>query len=173
VEEIRANGGQAAWVACDASDFGQVVAVAVTAIDAFGRIDTWVNVAAVGAYAKIEDISLDDFRRVMDVNLMGYVHGTKAALPHLRRQGGALIFVSSIESTVAMPLQGAYATSKHAIQGFVETLRRELRADGAPISVTSVKPAVINTPFYNNARNARSEEHTSELQSRENLVCRL
>lgn len=154
VEEIRTAGGRAAWVTCDASDFGQVVAVSDAAIEAFGRIDTWVNVAAVGAYAKIEDISLDDFRRVMDVNLMGYVHGTKAALPHLRWQGGALIFVSSIESTVAMPLQGAYATSKHAIQGFVETLRRELRADGAPISVTSVKPAVINTPFYNNARNA-------------------
>ena len=134
------------------TDFDQVVNVAGVAVARYGRIDTWVNAAAVGVYATFEDTSLAEFRRVMDVNLMGYVHGAKAALPHLRREGrGALIFISSIESTVAMPLQGAYATSKHAIQGMIETLRRELRAERVPVSVTSIKPAVINTPFFDNA----------------------
>lgn len=153
VEEIEAAGGQATYATCDITNAAQVNAVAETAIARFGRIDTWVNVAAVGVYARFEDIPLDEFRRVIDINLMGYVHGARAALPHLRREGrGALIFVSSVESTFAMPLQSAYATSKHAIQGLAETIRRELQAEGVPISVTSVKPGVINTPFYDNAR---------------------
>lgn len=152
-EEIEAAGGQAAFAVCDVSDLDQVVAVADTAVQRFGRIDTWVNVAAVGVYAKFEDIPLDEFRRVIDVNLMGYVHGARAALPHLRREGrGALIFVSSVESTFAMPLQSPYTVSKHAVQGLAEVIRRELQSEGVPISVTSIKPGVINTPFYDNAR---------------------
>lgn len=154
VEEIEAAGGEATYVVCDASDEDQVLALADMAIDRFGRIDTWVNNAAIGVYGKFEDIPSADFRRVLDVNVLGYVHGAKAALPHLRRAGGgALIFISSIESTIGTPLQTAYATSKHAVQGMTETLRRELLAEGAPISVTSIKPAVINTPFYRQAHN--------------------
>lgn len=152
VKEIEEAGGQASYAVCDVTDFAQVVAVADLAVERYGRIDTWVNVAGAGIYATFEDISPAEFRRVIDINLMGYVHGAKAALPHLRREGrGALIFISSIESTVAMPLQSAYVTSKHAIQGTVETLRRELRAERVPISVTNIKPAVISTPFYHNA----------------------
>lgn len=152
VAEIEAAGGQATYAVCDVTHFDQVVAVANLAVERNGRIDTWVNAAAVGVYATFENTSLAEFRRVIDVNLMGYVHGAKAALPHLRREGrGALIFISSIESTIAMPLQSAYVTSKHAIQGLVETLRRELEAQRVPIAVTSIKPAVINTPFFDNA----------------------
>jgi NAD(P)-dependent dehydrogenase (short-subunit alcohol dehydrogenase family) len=152
VAEIQAAGGHAAYAVCDVSDFAQVVAVADLAIERFGRIDTWVNNAAVGVYNTLEDVRLDDFRRVMEVNVMGGLHGLKAALPHLRQEGrGALIFVSSIESTVAMPLQGAYVASKHAIQGIAEGLRRELRSERVPVSVTNIKPGVFNTPFYRNA----------------------
>lgn len=152
VEEIEAAGGKAVYAVCDASSMAQVAAVADHAVATYGRIDTWVHGAAVGVYATLENVPLDDFRRVMDVNVMGYLHGIKAALPHLRREGqGAIIVVSSIESTVAMPLQSAYVASKHAVEGLVETLRRELRHDGVPISLTSVKPAVISTPFYYNA----------------------
>jgi NAD(P)-dependent dehydrogenase (short-subunit alcohol dehydrogenase family) len=154
VAEIEGAGGQATCAVCDVTDFAQVVAVADLAVEHYGRIDTWVNNAAVGVYARFEDISSADFRRVLDVNVMGYVHGAKAALPHLRREGrGSLIFISSIESTIGTPLQTAYATSKHAIQGMTETLRRELRSERVPISVTSIKPAVISTPFYNHALN--------------------
>jgi NAD(P)-dependent dehydrogenase (short-subunit alcohol dehydrogenase family) len=147
VAEIEDAGGQATRAVCDVTDFAQVVAVADLAVERYGRIDTWVNNAAVGVYARFEDISSADFRRVLDVNVMGYVHGAKAALPHLRREGrGSLIFISSIESTIGTPLQTAYATSKHAIQGMTETLRRELRSERVPISV-------ISTPFYNHALN--------------------
>ncbi len=152
VEEITAKGGTATYVVCDVSDADQVNAVAEHAVATYGHLDTWVHAAAVGVYAPLETVPLDDFRRVLDVNIMGYLHGIRAALPRLRREGrGAIIIVSSIESSVAMPLQSAYVASKHAIEGLAETLRRELLYEGVPISVTSVKPAVISTPFYSNA----------------------
>lgn len=152
VSEINASGGQAASAVCDVADFAQVEAAADTAVRAFGRIDTWINAAAVSVYAQFEETSLEEFRRVLDVNFMGQVHGAKAALPHLRREGrGALITVSSVEGIVSLPLHSAYAASKHAVEGMFDALRRELIAEGVPISVTSVKPATINTPFFNNA----------------------
>lgn len=151
--EIAARGGQAVEVACDVTEYAQVERVAAAAVEAFGRIDTWVNVAAVSVYATFEETSVEEFRRIIDVNLMGYVHGAKVALPRLRQSGGgALIVISSVEGLVSLPLHSAYATSKHAIEGLVDTIRRELMAEGAPVSVTSIRPASINTPFFNNAR---------------------
>ncbi|MDP9363716.1 MAG: SDR family oxidoreductase [Chloroflexota bacterium] len=153
VDEIKARGGDGAFAVCDVADVAQVEAAAATAVSAFGRIDTWVNVAAVSVYARFEETTLDEFRRVMDVNFMGQVHGAKAALPHLRREGrGALITISSVEAIVALPLHSAYAASKHAVEGLFDALRIELKAEGVPISVTSIKPGTINTPFFNNAR---------------------
>jgi len=153
LDEIRARGGEGAYAVCDVADFAQVEAAAATAVGTFGRIDTWVNVAAVSVYARFEETTLEEFRRVMDVNFMGQVHGAKAALPHLRREGrGALIAISSVEAIVALPLHSAYAASKHAVEGLFDALRIELKAEGVPISVTSVKPGTINTPFFNNAR---------------------
>jgi hypothetical protein len=93
-----------------------------------------------------------EFRRILDVNVMGQVHGAQAALPYLRRTGGALICVSSVESQVSWPLHSAYAASKHAIAGFVDSLRRELMHAGAPVSVTNIMPGTINTPLFTHAR---------------------
>jgi NAD(P)-dependent dehydrogenase (short-subunit alcohol dehydrogenase family) len=153
LHEITTNGGEAIAVSCDVTELPQVHRVAEAAVEAFGRIDTWVNVAAVGVYATFEETTAEEFRRVLDVNVMGYVHGAQVALPRLREAGGgALIAVSSVEGLVALPLNSAYAASKHAIEGLIDALRRELRAERAPISVTSIKPSSINTPFFNNAR---------------------
>jgi NAD(P)-dependent dehydrogenase (short-subunit alcohol dehydrogenase family) len=154
VREIGEAGGEAMARTCEVADPADVRALADAAVARFGRIDTWVNNAAVATYARFEETSLEEFRRIMDVNFMGQVHGFQAALPHLRREGrGALIATSSIEALVSMPLHSAYAASKHAVEGMVDALRRELMAEGVPISVTSIKPATINTPFFNNAAN--------------------
>ena len=154
VNEIAARGGEGAYAVCDATDPAQVEAVADTAVQRFGRIDTWVNDAAVSVYARAEDTKPEEFRQVMEVNYLGQVHGALAALPRLRQAGGgALIAISSVESIVSLPLHSAYSASKHAVEGFIDALRRELMADGAPVSVTSVKPATINTPFFDNSRN--------------------
>ena len=152
VEEIGAAGGKAAYAVCDVTDADQVQLVARDTVARFGRIDTWVNVAGVSVYAKFEETTPEEFRRIMEVNFMGQVHGAQAALPHLKAHGGALIAISSVESIVALPLHSAYTASKHAVEGAMDALRRELMADKAPVSVTSVKPATINTPFFTNSR---------------------
>ena len=153
VAAIREGGAEAEAVPADAAAFEQVRAVAARAIEAYGRLDTWVHLAAVSVYAPFEHTTSEEFRRVIDVNLLGQAHGAWAALPHLRREGrGALIHVSSVEAKRALPWQSAYAASKHGVEGFLEALRLELQHEGVPISVTNVMPASINTPLFAKAR---------------------
>jgi NAD(P)-dependent dehydrogenase (short-subunit alcohol dehydrogenase family) len=154
VQEITAAGGEAVHLACDAADPDQVERLADLAISRFGRIDTWVNAAALSQFSTFEDTTPEEFRRVIEVNYLGQVHGALAALPHLRAAGqGALVSVSSVESRVALPLHAAYSAGKHAVQGAMDALRRDLLAEGAPISVTTIKPATIDTPLFTNSRN--------------------
>jgi NAD(P)-dependent dehydrogenase (short-subunit alcohol dehydrogenase family) len=130
-----------------------VKAVADRAVEEYGRLDTWVHVAGVGLFAAFEDTTPEEFRRVIDVNLMGQVHGAMAALPHIKREGrGALIHISSMGAKRSVPLQSAYCASKHGMEGFLEALRVELRREGLPIGVTSIQPATTNTPFFDKAR---------------------
>lgn len=153
VEEIKRQGGDAVAIVADVSDFEQVKAIADKAVEVYGRLDTWVHTPAIAVFATFENTTPEEFKRVIDVSLLGQVYGAMAALPHLKREGrGALIHVSSMEGRRAIPLQSSYSSAKHGVEGFLESLRVELQHEGIPISVTSVKPAVINTPFYNNAR---------------------
>ncbi len=153
VEEIRAAGGEATYLTADVNDFEQVKAVAAHAESTYGRIDTWVGAAAVSLYATFEQTTPEEFKRVIDTNLTGQAYNALAALPHLRRAGqGALIIISSVEARRALPLQAAYAASKHGIKGFLDALRVELLSEGAPVSVTEILPSGINTPFFNRAR---------------------
>ena len=153
VEEIRDAGGDAIAVPADVSDAEALTSLAQQAVDRYGRLDTWVHAAAVALYATFEQTTPEEFRRVVDVNLMGQVYGAMAALPHLKREGrGALIHISSIEAKRAFPYHSAYAAAKHGIDGFLESLRVELQHEGIPISVTNVMPGSINTPLFNKAR---------------------
>ena len=153
VDEIRGEGGTATAVPADTSDPAAAQAVADIAVAEHGRLDTWVHLAAVGMWATFEDTTVEEFRRIIDVDLMGQVYGAKAALPHIRREGrGALIHVSSLEAKRAFPLHSAYACAKHGVDGFLEALRVELRHEGLPIAVTQVLPATIDTPFFDKAR---------------------
>src|SRR5215208_3489723 len=153
VEEIRGKGGQATAIPAEVTDFEQVKAVADGAVEVYGRLDTWVHLAAVGLFATFEETTPEEFARVIDVNLMGQVYGAMAALPHIKREGGgALIHVSSMGAKRSIPLQSAYCASKHGIDGFLESLRVELQHEKQPISVTQVMPATINTPFFDKAR---------------------
>lgn len=153
VEEIQAQGGQAIAVPADTAEFDEVKAVADRAVDEYGRLDTWVHLAAVGLFATFEQTTPQEFARVIDVNLMGQVYGAMAALPHLKREGrGALVHISSVEAKRSFPFHSAYGASKHGIDGFLEALRVELRHEGWPISVTQVMPGTINTPFFDKGR---------------------
>ena len=151
-QAIRRSGGRAVYAVADVADPAQVDAIADTAIREFGRIDTWVNNAAVSMYGRIMDLPIEDMRRQMDVNYWGQVYGSRTAVRHLRPTGGALINVGSALSDRAIPLQGGYCAAKHALKAFTDALRMELEEQGLPIAVTLVKPASIDTPFFEKAR---------------------
>ncbi len=152
VKEIRGQGGKAVAVAADVTDVDQMRAAADLVAKELGGIDTWVHVAAVSVYARFEDTTPAEFARVIEVNLLGQIHGALAALPHLRRAGrGSLICISSIEGQVSLPFQSAYAASKHGVVGFLGSLRLELRREGVPINVVNIQPAGINTPLFQKA----------------------
>jgi short-subunit dehydrogenase len=124
-------------------------------VERFGRIDAWVNAAAVTAFAPFLEIPLEDFRRILDVDVMGYVHGARAALPYLRDQGkGVLINVSSVVAVVPQPYTHAYSMAKAAVRVLSASLRQELRLDGAKgVKVCTVMPPTVDTPFFDHTAN--------------------
>ncbi|HEY9698958.1 MAG TPA: SDR family oxidoreductase [Trichocoleus sp.] len=153
IQEIQQFGGDAVSVIADVADFGQVQSIAEKAVQHYGRLDTWAHVAATGLFSKFEDIKPEEFKRVIEVNLLGQVYGAMVALPHLRREGrGAFIAVTSVEARRSLPLQSPYSASKHGVEGFIDSLRVELRREGVPISITNILPSTINTPFYNKGK---------------------
>jgi short-subunit dehydrogenase len=152
VSEIRRNGGRAIAVTADVADPQQVEGIAAAALREFGRLDTWVNNAAVSMYGRIMELRIEDMRRQMDVNYWGQVYGSRVAVTHLRDRGGAIINVGSALSDRAIPLQANYCAAKHALKAFSDGLRMELEEQGVPISVTLVKPASIDTPFFEKAK---------------------
>jgi short-subunit dehydrogenase len=153
VAELSGQGHDATHVAGDVASEDDMRHVAHTAIERFGRIDTWVNNAGVSIFGRSEEIALEDQRRLFDTNFWGVVNGSLAALPYLRGRGGALINLGSEVSEVAIPLQGIYSASKHAVKGYTDALRIELEAEKVPVSVTLIRPAAIDTMFVMHAKN--------------------
>lgn len=153
VRDIHARGGTADYAVADVGEEDEVRAATAKAIRRFGGFDTWVNDAGVGIYANLTRTPTAEHARLFKTNYWGVVYGSLAAVEHLRRRGGALINVGSVASDLPIPLQGAYTASKHAVAGFTDTLRIELIADKAPVSVTLIKPAGIGTPFARHAMN--------------------
>lgn len=150
-------------VTCDVSDPKQVQHVADQAIARFGRIDTWVNNAGVSIFGRLDQVSLEDSRRVFDTNFWGVYHGSLTALPHLlaNPNGGALINLGSEVSEAVIGLQGIYSASKHAVMGFTDALRVEIEEmDGKPVSITLIQPTATNTPYPQHARNYMDKEPT-------------
>jgi len=176
--ELRGHGAQVEWYATDVADGNEMLRLAEVAIQAFGRIDSWINNAGVSIYGLIEDVPVEDAQRMFDTNYWGVVNGSLAALPYLKANGGALINVGSILSDTVVPLQGHYTASKHAVKGFTDALRVELEHEHAPVSVTLVKPGAIDTPFPEHAANYMDAEaqhpkpvYTPQVVARAILHC--
>lgn len=151
-EECRDAGADALVVPTDVTDEAAVQALAAAAVAAFGRIDVWVGNASVFAFGAFDELPSEVFRQVVETTLMGQVHGARAVLPHLRRQGsGTLVIVGSLYSRMASPAISPYVTSKFALLGFAESLRQELRGSGVRLRV--VLPATIDTPIFRHAAN--------------------
>lgn len=158
VQEIEADGGQAVYVVADVAEPTAAATIAQKAQTAFGGFDTWVNNAGVSIYGKVEEVPLEDMRQLFEVNFWGLVNGSLEAVKHLKTKGGALINVGSILSDITAILQTIYSASKHAVKGFTDGLRMELEMDGAPVSVTLIQPAAIDTPYPVHAKNYMERE---------------
>lgn len=154
---LRAKGAGVAICAADVASDEDVERIMQTAMDEYGGFDTWVNNAAAAVYGRMDDVSMEDHRRVFDVNYFGLLKGALVAAAHLRNKGGAIINVGSVLSDRSMVLQGSYSATKHAVKAATDALRMELQKDGAPISVTLIKPSAMHTPYPEHARNYLDE----------------
>jgi short-subunit dehydrogenase len=152
-DEIRTNGGEGYHVVADVGQFDEVKKIADEAIRRFGGFDTWVNNAGVSIYGAVLDQSLEDQRRLFETNYWGVVHGSMVACAHLRQRGGSLINVGSVLSEIAIPVQGTYCASKHAVKAYTDALRMELEEEGALMYVSLIKPSAIDTPYVQHAKN--------------------
>jgi len=153
VQEIDARGGRATHVVADVAVPEEMDRVANVAIREFGGFDTWVNNAGISIFGKLIDVPMEDKKRLFDTNFWGVVNGCRTAVRYFAGRGGTIINIGSVVSDRAIPLQGMYSASKHAVRGYTDALRMELEHDGLPITVTLVKPSSINTPFLDHARN--------------------
>ena len=153
--EIELAGGQRVFVvSVDMADADAVDQAAAAIEQALGPIDIWVNNAMVTIFAPFKEIAADEFKRVTEVTYLGNVHGTMAALKRmLPRDRGVVVQVSSALAYRSIPLQSAYCGAKHAITGFTDSLRSELKHDQSKVRVTAVQLAAMNTPQFGWARN--------------------
>jgi NAD(P)-dependent dehydrogenase (short-subunit alcohol dehydrogenase family) len=152
--EIQALGSEAVVLPLDVADPTAVVAAADRVVSTWGHIDIWVNDAMVSVLAPAHEIRPDEYRRVMEVNYLGYVHGTLAALRHMSaRNRGVIIQIGSALAYRSIPLQSAYCASKAAVRGFTDSLRVELLRERSGVAVTTLQLPAVNTPQFEVARN--------------------
>jgi NAD(P)-dependent dehydrogenase (short-subunit alcohol dehydrogenase family) len=147
--DVEAAGGQALVLPTDVADASQVEAAAAAVEERFGPIDVWINNAMVSVFSPVQAMTPAECQRVTEVTYLGTVYGTLAALRRMRPRGrGTIVQVGSALAYRAIPLQAAYCGAKHAVQGFTESLRCELRHDGSRIRLTMVQLPALNTPQF-------------------------
>lgn len=147
--EVEAAGGRALAVPVDVADPEQVTQAVQRVEQELGPVDVWVNVAFTSVFSPFDQISPAEFKRVTEVSYLGYVYATMAILPRMKSRGrGTIVHVGSALAYRGIPLQTAYCGSKHAIQGFHESLRCELLHEKSPIHVTMVQMPAVNTPQF-------------------------
>jgi NAD(P)-dependent dehydrogenase (short-subunit alcohol dehydrogenase family) len=150
--EVSALGGTPVVLRCDVAD-AEAVDAAATELEQHGEIDVWVNNAMASVFAPTWEISAAEFKRVTEVTYLGVVNGTLSALARMRaRDRGVIVQVGSALAYRGIPLQSPYCASKHAIQGFTESLRCELMHEHSGVQVTMVQMPALNTPQFDTVR---------------------
>jgi NAD(P)-dependent dehydrogenase (short-subunit alcohol dehydrogenase family) len=145
--------GSTLIVPTDVTERDQLDELVAAAVQRFGRIDVWVDTAAVMAYGRFEDVPGEVFDRVVTTDLLGAANTARAALRQFRRQGGGtLIMTSSLLAHVAVPYVSAYVTAKWGLRGLIRSLRQEFR-DVPGIHICTVAPGSVDTPIYTSAAN--------------------
>jgi NAD(P)-dependent dehydrogenase (short-subunit alcohol dehydrogenase family) len=153
IADVVADGGEAIAVPTDVAEFDQVSDAAALVERSLGPIDVWVNNAMTTVFAPFDRIGPDEYRRATEVTYLGTVHGTMAALSRMKpRDRGSIVQVGSALAHRAIPLQAPYCGAKHAIRGFTDSVRCELRHDGSKVRLTMVQLPALNTPQFDQCR---------------------
>jgi NAD(P)-dependent dehydrogenase (short-subunit alcohol dehydrogenase family) len=151
--EVEELGGRGLVLALDVASADAVFAAADRVAAVFGKIDVWINNAMVTVFSPVRKMTPAEFRRVTEVTYLGFVHGTMAALRHMRPANrGSIIQIGSALAYRGIPLQSAYCGAKHAIRGFTDSLRAELIHERSRINVTMLQLPAVNTPQFDWAR---------------------
>jgi len=159
--EIRASGGQALAVPTDIGDAAQVERLRAAAIDRFGRIDVWMNIAGAGANGRFWDVPVADYSKIIDTNLKGVVYGSHTAIRQFIAQGsGVLVNMSSVEGEVPIAYHAVYAATKAGVLSLGRSTNQELRHAGLnrTIKVATVMPWANDTPFFQHLGNYSGHE---------------
>src|SRR4051812_24123610 len=152
-KEVENAGGKALVLPVDVADADAVENAAQAAEEAFGPIDIWINDAMTTVFAWFQDIEPEEYERATRVTYLGAVWGTQAALRRMGpRDRGTIVQVGSALAYRGIPLQSAYCGAKHAMKGFHESLRTELRHKGSRVHLTMVQLPGLNTPQFEHAR---------------------
>ena len=150
------NGARLLAMQADVRDPAAAERLVAAAVERFGGLDVLVNNAGIGAFVNVADMTLDEWRRVIDTNLNGVFYCTRAAIPHMKARGGGwIVNVSSLAGKNAFPGGAAYCASKSGLNAFSEALMQEVRHDG--IRVTYVMPGSVRTRFSSGGDEAGSE----------------
>ena len=147
--DVERAGGEALVLPVDVAHADEVEGAADAVEQRFGPVDIWINDAMVSVFSPVKEMTADEFKRVTEVTYLGVVYGTLAALKRmLPRDRGTIVQVGSALAYRGIPLQAAYCGAKHAIQGFMDSLRTELLHDGSRVHVTMVQMPALNTPQF-------------------------
>jgi NAD(P)-dependent dehydrogenase (short-subunit alcohol dehydrogenase family) len=158
-QEVDGRGGRALSIPVDVADAHAVAAAADHAAAELGPLSIWINCAMLTVFSPLDEMSADEFRRVTDVTYLGYVHGTMAALRHMRPSNqGVIVQVGSALAYRGIPLQSAYCGAKHAVRGFTDSLRCELLHQRSAIRLVMVHLPAVNTPQFDWARTHMAHE---------------
>ncbi|RRJ31554.1 SDR family NAD(P)-dependent oxidoreductase [Halocatena pleomorpha] len=156
-DRIEADGGDALVVPTDVTDESDVQEMVETTHEAFGRLDILVNNAGVMLLEPLEDADTNNLQQMVDVNLMGLMNATHAALPILQEQGhGHIVNVSSVAGRQASPNASGYNATKFGVNGFTDALRQEVTQDG--IRTTLIEPGVVDTELQDHIPDENAKE---------------
>jgi NAD(P)-dependent dehydrogenase (short-subunit alcohol dehydrogenase family) len=154
----RAEGAAAHVIAADLGGRAAAEAVVADAVEALGGLDVLVWNAASMVFGRFTDVDAEDFDRTIDVTFRAAVDTVRAAVPHLERAHGAIVATGSVNARVPLPCFCAYSAAKHALRGFLGSVRIEMKERGIPVSVSMVHPGPVDTPLWHNVSSATGRE---------------
>jgi NAD(P)-dependent dehydrogenase (short-subunit alcohol dehydrogenase family) len=177
-ERVRAHGRRALVLPADVTDAAAVRDAVATAEEELGGVDILVSAAAAVVFGRFEEVPAKDFDRTIDITFTGAVNVIRATLPSLARRHGTIVVVGSIMAKVPLPTFSSYAAAKHALRGFIGSLRVELRAAGEPVTISLVNPGPVDTPLWDHMTTATGRQprkppdaYTPEVMARAIVSC--